>query len=84
MQNVVLTADKAEFLHRRVRSFALHEVLFSTGHQVSKYNLWYNRVLLAISVSIFPVDGTFTIKIGPFYFITCNENQLDYHKNHKI
>ena len=71
MQNVVLTADKVEFLRRRVRSFALHEILTSTGHQVV---LASNRVLLAISVSIFPVDGTFAIKIAPFYFITCNEN----------
>ena len=57
MQNVVLTADKVEFLCRWVHSFALHEVLTSTGHQVSKYN----RVLLAIPVSILPVDSTFTI-----------------------
>ena len=35
----------------------------------------YNQVLLAISPSIFPVDGTFMIKIAPFYFITCNEKQ---------
>ena len=69
MQNVVLTADRIEFLCRQVCSFALHEILTSIDHQVSEYN----QVLLAISVSVFPVDGTFTIKIVPFYFITCNE-----------
>ena len=52
------TADKVEFLHRRIHSFALNEILTSTGHQVV---LASNRVLLAISVSIFPVDGTFSI-----------------------
>ena len=78
----MLTANKVKFLRRRVHSFALHEILTSTGHQVSKYN----RVLLAISVSIFPVDSTFTIKTAPFYFITrkpqnlTSEQQL---KNHE-
>ena len=71
MQNVVLTADKVEFFRRQVRSFALHEILTFTGHQVA---LVSNRVLLVISVSIFPVDGTFVIIIAPFCFITCNEN----------
>ena len=61
-----------EILRRRVRSFALHEIkLTSTGHQVV---LASNQVLLAILVSIFPVDGTFAIKIVPFYFINYNEN----------
>ena len=82
MQNVVLTADKVEFFRRRVHSFALHEILTSTGHQVV---LVSNRVLFAISVSIFPVNGTFAIKIAPFCFITCNENPARlYHENHKI
>ena len=80
MQNVVLTADKLEFLRRQVHSFPLHEILTSTSYQVSEYN----QVLLAISVSIFLVDSTFMIKIVPFYFITCNENSLDYHENHEI
>ena len=65
-RSVNSTADKVEFFHRRIRSFALHEILTSTGHQVV---LVSNRVLLAISVSIFPVEGTLVIKIAPFYFI---------------
>ena len=75
VQNVVLTADKVEFLLRRVSSFPRHEILTSTGNQVV---LASNQVLLTISVSIFPVDGTFAIKIVPFYFINYNETQLDY------
>ena len=59
MQNIVLTADRVEFLRRRVRSFALDEILTSTCHQVV---LASNQILLAISLLIFLVDGTSQLK----------------------
>ena len=34
-----------------------------------------------ISVSIFPVDSTFAIKIAPLYFMN---NKPNYHKNQEI
>ena len=72
--NVVLTAEKVKLLHKWswVRGFALHEILASTGHWPSW--LASNRVLLAISASIFPVDCTFAIKIVLFYFVNYNKS----------